>query len=244
MVVTEKIILRTLGLSSFLIVLFVVSFFLDYRTAITVAVTTIAIPVAVGWYTYRKFPLPRALQILWVFLSVTLAFEAAGYIMQKLGKENLIILQVYSLFEYSLLTLVFIALHSSPRVRTILRWSIPAYIAAWTVSYFFFRDPSGFDNVILTIESILLCGMAILTLVDLVKNNFMIFWHYGFWIVISVLVYFSGNLVLFALWNFIFPPSQISDDPALFLLPHHILNLTMHLTYAVSFLCRHLRTSS
>ena len=244
MLITEKTLYRVLVLSGVCIVLFIVAYvtpIMEPIPLLRISIFTIVIPVGVGWLIAYRNPLPRPLKLLLVFLSITLVFDAAEYVMQFERIPNLDVMQIYSLIEYLLLCLIFISLHSVRSVQKLLGWSIPVFVLAWCLSYWYFFSEQRFNNIILTLESILLCGIALLTLIDLVRNNFVIMWLPGFWIIVAVLIYFAGDMILFSLWNFILPSHGNPDQSLSYWFYHHVLNLAMHAFYTISFLCLQMR---
>jgi hypothetical protein len=244
---SEKTLYRTLGLAAFLIACYIIAYlagWIQAWQAFRISMFTIVIPVVIGWISLFRWPGTRALWILLVFLTVTLGFDVVEFIWERRGDSNLFLMEYYSPVEYTLLTLVFASLLSVRLVRRVLLISIPAFLAFWAISHFSLSLDSPFDNTVLTVESILLCGVAILTLIDLVRNNFVINLHPGFWIIIAVLIYFAGNLIFFAMWNLILPVEGRPEESHMYWFIHHVLNMTMHLLYSVSFLCRQVRTTS
>jgi hypothetical protein len=244
---SEKTLYRILGLTAVLILFYVTAYmvgWIEAWLAFRISMFTILIPVLIGWVSLFKWGGSLTLNVLLIFLTITLAFDVIEFIYQRGGDSNLFLMEYYSPVEYILLTLVFYSLQSLRTVKRVLLGSIVLFVAFWAFSQRFLASEGEFDNTVLTVESILLCAIAVLTLIDLVRNNFVIIMHPGFWIIIAVLMYFAGNLLFFSLWNFILPSGGNREQSYIYWFIHHILNMIMHMSYSVSFLCRQVRTAS
>ena len=248
---SEKTLYRILGLAALSIVGYVIACLagMNVSLAFRLAEFTILIPLLIGLVTAFKKPVNLTLVLLLAFISITFAFTVYEFYLQLNKESNLFLMEYYSPVEYTLLALTFYSVQSIRHIRNFVLGSIVVFLIIWVLSITVFPSVRSFNNTILTFESILLCGIAVLTLVDMGRNNFVFTLHPGFWIIIAVLIYFAGNLIFFALWHLILPDSILPahgrpEESHLYWIIHHVLNISMHLLYSVSFLCRHVRATS
>lgn len=200
----------------------------------SVSVASCLIPLFAALYVYQK--LTSVLKIFLLLLVLVAVTEASGFILSYEGVRYLWIYHIYTLVEYSLFVLIFLFWQKEPRVRKILGFSIPGFFVIWLIAKFSVERWGEMDNFTSSLEAVILIGVAAYTLINLTqeKMNSLIA-DPRFWITMGVLIYFTGNIVTFALGNVLLSLLQKGDQVIWPL--HSILNIVANLFYAGGFLC-------
>lgn len=189
------------------------------------------VPFVFGLYLYRY--LDSDMKLLLSLFTIVLLVDAILFYMSFNQINNLWLLHIFTLIEYSFLILVFASWQKNAFLKRCLRLSIPLFALIWFASKLFLEGFNQIDNFTSSLESMLLVGVSAYTLYDLSKEYlFTIYKEYRFWVAGAVLIYFTGNQLFFALSNI------INVWPL-----HSALNIIANLSYTLGFLClpRHLK---
>ncbi len=192
------------------------------------AIFSCIIPFIVGLYLY--FKLNTAMKFLFLLLCVGLIVDAIGYYLYSYTKfrNTLWLFHLYTLMEYSLLILIFSFMQKNIKLKRVFRLSIPVFFVIWIGAKLFFEDFSQRDNYTSSLECLLLVAAAFSTLYALGKYHFdNIFRDPRFWVSSAVLIYFSGNLLAFAL----------SNTSVNWSFHHSLMSIISNLFYTGGFLC-------
>jgi hypothetical protein len=157
------------------------------------------IPLVVGLLRFKR--LDKGLRLLVLLLFVTLIFDSySTYQAQYLSQENAMVMNFYNPIELTLIALMFSAWHRLALIRNILFVSIPAFVIFWAVSIFTIENQNHLDNVVLTVESALVVVFAVMTMFTALKNDQIpVLKNPVFWVCSAFVLYFAGNIFLFAL---------------------------------------------
>ncbi len=189
-------------------------------------------PFILGLSLFRK--LNTALRLLLLLFGIALLFEAFGYYLYFFTtfRSNVLIFHFYTLIECSLFIFVFSFWQNDSKLKRVLRITIPGFAFLWIGSKLFFENFDQHDNYTNSLECVLLVGVSFRTLYVVNQDRLKdILREPRFWISSAVLIYFSANLLPFALgsiivnWGF----------------PHALVNIISNLLYAGGFLCLHPR---
>jgi hypothetical protein len=187
-----------------------------------------AVPFAVGVFALRR--LQTGTRVLLGYFLLLGLVEAIGLYLALNKISNLWLFHVFTPLEYGFLTLVFSCWQKKPLLRLLLRLSIPLFALICLLNKLYLEDVSRFDNFTATLESAALILISVYTLFDLYRETASaLFRDPRFWIAVAVLVYFSGNLPVFAFANIITLWSM-----------HHFLNITSNILFTGGFLCHRL----
>ena len=116
------------------------------------------------------------------------------------GINNMPILHFYTLFEYGFVVSVLSYWQSSLKMRRIMIASILPFVIIFLVIKLLIEDPTGFDSVTSSLSCAILTVASANTLIGLLRDDKNLFNQTSiFWITSGFLLYFTGNLVLFAL---------------------------------------------
>ena len=186
------------------------------------------IPFIFGLILFRK--LNPALKLLLLLFGIGLLFEAFGYYLYFFTRfrNNIWLYHFYTLIECGLLLFVFSHWEKNVKLERIFHLSIPGFAVLWIGAKLFCEDFNQPDNYTASLECLLLVGISFRTLYAVNKEQVKtIFQEPRLWISAAVLLYFSANLLTFALsklivnWSF----------------HHQLMNITANLLYAGGFLC-------
>lgn len=183
------------------------------------------IPLILGLSRFARMRTEMKILVFY-FLSASLV-DTILILQAYNAKYNLWLIRYFTPLEYSLFALVF----SYWQVRWRDRFLVYASIAG-LVAYFFFSETflnrhGSFDSYTASLEGLVLIGVSSYTLINLkTKSLDNLTGDYRFWICSAVLIYFSGNLLLFS-WSSMIAPWWI----------HNLLNIAANLLFAKGILC-------
>jgi len=186
------------------------------------------VPFIVGLNLYNK--LDTGMKFLLLLFGIGLLIDAFGYYLYFFTKiqNNIWLYHFYTLIEYSLLIAAFSYWQKDFKLKRMFRISIPGFAVLWIGAKLFCENFSLPDNYTASLECVLLVAVSFSTLYALSKEHLdNIFRDPRFWVGSAVLVYFSGNLLTFALSNIIGNWS----------FHHQLMNITANLLYTGGFLC-------
>lgn len=177
-----------------------------------------------------------------IFLGVIA--EVSLVVAIDLWRNNMPIVHFYTVFEFLLLSTVFYL--GNPKVFSkklyLITISIFTFLAI--INTFFFQSIWVWNSNIRTLEGIILIFLSLRYFFILLKQlivakpekTFM------FWFSIAILVYFSGNLLLFIYSNQITTLGiESKESEALadqIIVINYILNILLYILYTVAFLCK------
>jgi len=143
------------------------------------------------------------------------------------GINNLFILHIYTVFEFAVIVYILSHWQNKVQPRKLLLFTCIPFFTIWLIIKIFIEDPTNFDNISSSLSSAVITVISAYTLLGLVKNWDKPIENTVFLIVSGFLIYFSGNLVLFALSSTVFTNSWII---------HNGLVIVKNLFYAGGFL--------
>jgi len=175
---------------------------------------TCIIPLVIGALRYRY--LDRGSRLLTLYLLIALCTEILGYVLALTMKMNTqIIYNIYTPIEFALFIFMFRFWHDGKTVRKLLTMSIPAFLLLWAGGQMLLaykgismKAQVDFADVLLPVESLILIVVAIITLVEFIRDETTPVISSGaFWITAAVLFYFTGNLFVFTFQSIILEDS-------------------------------------
>lgn len=179
--------------------------------------------------TFRR--LGPDIKILLAYIGLLGLVDVLGLYLAFNRISNIWLFHLFTPLEYGFLVMVFSCWQKRSLLRLLLRLSIPLFALICIVSKLFVENLVSFDSFTSSLESWALILISIYTLLGLHRDkSFPILGMPRFWIASAVLIYFSGNLPIFAFANM-----------AAVWTINHILNILSNILFAGGFLCYHLR---
>ena len=183
------------------------------------------VPLIIGLVYFRHIRLE--MKILVIFFFLTCLMEAILVYQAYNAKYNLWLIHYFTPLEYGIFALTFSYWQDKNRVRKLLWASIPGFILYFGCVEAFFDSPGSFDSYAASLEGLILIGISTYTMINLkTEDIYQPIRDPRFWICSAVLIYFSGNLMLFA-WSKVIMVWWI----------HNLLNIISNLIFAGGFLC-------
>jgi len=148
----------------------------------------------------------RLLMLLWFFTTVAAicSVKYAGL------KNNLFIFHIATPLEYVVLSLLFRNAIVNKEVKQFILLSIPFFIGLSILFAIFIQTPISNNTYMITIESIVMVFLALFFLREtLLLQQVTVLHHYPFfWISVGILFYFTGNLVIEGMLNYMISQSM------------------------------------
>lgn len=191
------------------------------------------LPLAAGlWFRDR---LTAPLILLLIYAAIVFGVELSSMILIYFYKSRTLwLFQLFTLLEFVLLSSMFLLWHTSKTKKIV----IGALITAFTITWLLVirnADESTFDSLVVTVEAVLLVGMAVVSLITLaLEYTGSLFGNSRFWISSGVLLYFTGNLIVFALGSQLLQERDAALNAWKF---HAVLNVVAHVFYMTGYLC-------
>jgi hypothetical protein len=150
--------------------------------------------------------------------------------------NNLWIIHIYTLVEYSSLMVIFSYWQKDIILKKIYKLSIPLFALIWVGAKMTLEKLNQFDQVTASLEGLILVAVSLYSLYStsiaswngLLKDS-------RFWVAAAVLIYFLSNLAFFALGNVIIKWSM--DKIKLAYTLSWITVIFSNILYAKGFLC-------
>jgi hypothetical protein len=138
------------------------------------------------------------------------------------------LLHLFTLTELIILATVFVLWQSHRWIRVVFMFGVLIYTLFWVSAKTFLENVERFDSYSSSLSAVILICMALVTLYDMITSSYEAYTKDPrFWFATAVLLYFSGNILNFALFNSIFVWRL-----------HMALNIIHNLLFAGVFLCR------
>lgn len=189
------------------------------------------LPFLVGLFCIRKVKTYLLPVFALTFIGTTV--EILGLAIASDDTSNLITFHVYTLSEFSLITLFYMLFYKQYFKVGYLLLLFPVFYIVEYIDY----KINGFnslDNFSVTVESSIFILMSLLSFAYLLRN--LIYENVlslpFFWINSGILIYFSGNILLF-ISDKSLPPA---DSYLLFLLIHSPLNVIYNVLICIGFI--------
>ncbi|MDX9759442.1 MAG: hypothetical protein RBU27_09800 [Bacteroidota bacterium] len=195
---------------------------------------TVIVPLILSLLGIKKFD--KGIQRFALYLGLVLLSETSGiFLGGVLDIPNLIVYDIFTALEYVFLILVFSAWHEDKLFRTAMLASIPVFLVVWLSATFIFQTSGSFDSIFLSIESIVFVFLSVVTLAkEMRDSSVLLVDNPRFWVASGVLVYFAGNLFVFALIEQLLQPGVTRYHSAWMI--HTALNVTKNILFTLGFL--------
>ncbi|MFZ1729801.1 MAG: hypothetical protein WAV84_06700 [Bacteroidota bacterium] len=197
-----------------------------------VSLYTVILPLIFGAIGIRK--LDKGLRYFFSLLVLVLITETSAFALSAFLKPNLDVYNVFTAFEYLFLMLMFSAWYENGKLRSFMLYSIPVFLILWFAAKYIFDLSDQFDSYLLAIESVVFVILSVLTLMKEMRDSTVLLVDNPvFWISSGVLVYFAGNLFVFALIDQLLKDTISPLHSAWFI--HAALNVSKNILYTLGF---------
>ncbi|MFA6235239.1 MAG: hypothetical protein WC824_13775 [Bacteroidota bacterium] len=198
-----------------------------------VSMYTVILPLIFGLLGYRK--LDKGLRYFFFMLVLVLVTETSAFARGSEGNDNLDIYNAFTALEYFFLMLMFSTWYEKGKLQSFMLYSIPVFLVVWITAKYILKVSDQFDSILLSIESVVFVILSVLTLMKEMRDSrVLLVDNPVFWISSGVLVYFAGNLFVFALID------QLLKDTVSRLhsawLIHATLNVSKNILYSLGFI--------
>jgi hypothetical protein len=182
-----------------------------------------------GFLAYRR--LDRGLKILLSYFVIAALSDGLVLFLSFENIHNIWLFNVFILIDYGFLAFAFSYWQKSLTMERLLRLSIPVFVLVWLGAKVFhvesFDQMNSFSR---SLESLLLIAISLSILSELhEESNFQARRSARFWIGTGVLIYFAGNLIIFA-------TSETGTSLALLWWIHATISIVANLCFAAGFL--------
>jgi len=177
-----------------------------------------------------------SLRIFSILLFLSILAEILVYTFHKNKLNYNLIYHLYVPIEYALISIYFILLTKNKTIKSIIKWSIPLYIAICIVISIHnsFQKHPGLQ---INLEGLLLITWSIITLFSIeVKINTIITSLPIFWICVALLIYHSGIFTFTGIYNYILEnKTSLGSKLNLYIL--QLSNYLLYICLSIAFIC-------
>lgn len=173
-----------------------------------------------------------------LLLTLTVVVESIASILFYHGTNNLWLYTSFMVIEFALLTAAIQRLQHQKAPVVLIGAFILINTSFAILDYNFINGPNLLISFSRVVTSILLIGLALYAFYDLLRyplTGKFLGQSAQFWLALAVLVYFSGNLFMFAVTNRLY--IQHHPDQYLTWILHSFLNIIYNLLLAKTVLC-------
>ncbi|MBR9977974.1 MAG: hypothetical protein KFH87_07790 [Bacteroidetes bacterium] len=195
------------------------------------AAYTVAIPLLPGLIGLRWLDKPYRFFV--YLLAFTFLTELAGMLLSRMEIPNLWLYNTYTAIEYTLLMLIFSMINQNERIRRLLLFSIPVFLVIWIFSTFILKSSDQFQGIFLSIVSVVFVIISVATLINEMRNSeVLLVDNPVFWFSSGVLIYFAGNVIVFALIDQLLGESEAALYSGWLI--HAAMNVTKNLLFTIA----------
>jgi len=194
------------------------------------------LPFIAGIWLWKRLDI--GLRILTWSLFVILLFDLAAMFLALMSKSNAFVLNIYAPIELFLFFLVFYLWSESVNVKRSLLATVILFFIFWLLFWRVLDIKEGMYDLVLTVESVLFVFFSVIALFSALNNDKLpVVKNPIFWVSSALLIYFAGNLFVFALIKEL--SKEIPEQGKYIWIIHSLLNLTKNLFFLGGFLtCR------
>ena len=172
------------------------------------------------------------------FLLITLLVEILGWIYQQKGKNNLLLFNAYSVFEFAYLTWFFKLVITGRSAQKFIAVLFPLLPFACLLNIFFIQGLHSFHTYTYALGSICMVGMSILYLIQLFRSDSITnpVQLYTFWVTCAIIFFFTTSVSIIGIFNYVAvlskPMVKLSQSILL------IVDCIFYLLFIIAFICR------
>lgn len=160
----------------------------------------VLIPFFIGLSRFNK--LDSTLKIIFYLVSISTGMTLLMIYFGIAKRSNSWLMHIYTVVEFLLISYFYYRLFSKKVFRKIITILFGVFSIVVILNKIYLEPLNKIDNYSLTIESIILLILTSMFLVDFLINNFIInIRDYRILLTVGYMIYFGGNLFIFALSN-------------------------------------------
>lgn len=158
------------------------------------------IPFIIGLIKFER--LNSHLRIIFYLISFGLFTNILMIFFGIVYKNNIWLGHIYTIVEFFLISFFFLNLFDKPIFKRIISILISIFVVIVFINKIYLEQIQKIDNYSLTISAILLLVISSMYLVEYISKNMLIdVKSYQFLLTIGFMIYFGGDLFIFALSN-------------------------------------------
>ncbi len=186
----------------------------------------------IGCYALRNLPKPFKLIVYYIGFSVIIGI--LSLLIANIYGNNHILFHFYTPLELIAITIIILLVVNSKNFKSVTSIILIPYLIFWFISKFTFESLNQIDNVTSTVANTIIFLLAVYGILKITLSSFGSVWKDPKIITLfGILLYFGGNLFVFALSNLIF--SRGNDDAILLWTMHSVLHICLDIAFAYSF---------
>jgi hypothetical protein len=195
----------------------------------------IAISFLVSLVVYfNRTPSFKYLRIFPPFLFGSLVVEVVGSYFSSIGRNNVILYDVFSTIEFCFYLWIISILITDSRVKLIARLTIPVYVIITTLNVLYFQGPRIFHTATYSLGCLLIVIFCIYYFYELFRNPKSVKLNNSpeFWICSGLLFFYCCGFPLYGFLNYWGEFIRTN-----FILIFTILNIFLYSLFTIAFLC-------
>ena len=206
----------------------------SYPILANISIFSSVLPLLIGAFKFRQ--LSRGLVILISYIAFGLTIDIISMWLITDYGINLALMHFYYLIEYIFIMSIIICWQESPKIKRVFQGVLLVYILFWFCAKITFEPLNGLYSLTASISQIILALSAGYTLFIVIGNRVQpLFSHQQFWVLTSVVVYFTGTLALIALQGVLINFSR--EDIFLAASINWSLKILFNILFTIGFLC-------
>lgn len=200
------------------------------------AVFSILLPLSIAVVRFKD--LGREMKILALLLGFGAITELSANILANNKINNLPILHLYSVVEFSLLFTIYYSFFQGLISRRVYRLGIAGFLTLAIINVVLFQGLQAFNTYPLLVECTVFTALSLLFFYQTLKEKKVLHIEQSamFWFSSGHLIYFAGNLSIFTFSNFILEISNQLHEGIWAI--HSVFLIILYITYSISLLCR------
>ncbi len=205
-----------------------------YPTLAYVTLFSSVLPLLIGVYKWKL--VSRELKILVLYLTIGLTIDIVTMWFIANPRINLGLMHFYYLVEYIFIISIIVSWQESPKIKSLFQILLLCYVLFWFCAKFTFEPFNGLYSLTASVSYVLLALSAGYTLFIVIGNRVQsLFSRQQFWVLLSVVVYYTGTLALVALQGILVHYS--TEDLFLAGSINWSLKILFNILFTVGFLC-------
>ncbi len=183
------------------------------------------VPFVIGLIKFRKLGGP--LRLIFYLVAVGCLFNALMIYYGVVYRKNVWLEHIYTIMEFFLIATFYYRSFEQNVMKKIVTILMIIFTIVVVINKIYLEDFNKIDNYTLTINSILLLVVSSMFLVDYLSNSLIVeLRNYRFIITVGFMIYFGGNLFIFALSN---------DIQGIWIV-HNFISLMLTVVYTLVFI--------
>jgi hypothetical protein len=197
-----------------------------------------AIAFLAGLTIFRGDPTPKYLKVFFFFLLVNLITEAISSIQAADRINNLIFVNLVTVFDFAIYIYLFREIIRSRFVKSILLYALLIYPAIFLINTLLIQGSVVFHSMTYALGCLLIIFSCIFYLWEMFQRTYSVNLarQQEFWICCGLLFYYTCTFPVYGAANLLNGLPMVIKKNLLFILT--LLSILLYLSFTVAFLCR------